>query len=86
MKMLARRHRLDHVLHPGVVAVLGRRNAGEVPAVRIAGPNLIIPLFEREGRIGDDAIESGEIVTGEECRLAKRVTPDDQEIGGAMQK
>src|ERR1035437_338308 len=53
-----RRHRLDHVLHPGVVAVLGRWHAGKVPAVRIAGPNLAPPLFEREGRIGDDAIKA----------------------------
>src|ERR1035437_9294151 len=81
-----RRHRLDHVLHPGVVAVLGRWHAGEVPAVRIAGPDLVPPLFEREGGIGEDAIESGEIVTGEERRLAKCVAADYLEIGGAMQK
>src|SRR5450759_2008475 len=39
------RHRLDHVLDPSVVAVLGGRHAGEVPAVRIAGPNFVAPLF-----------------------------------------
>ena len=45
------------------------------------------PHFSSEnGRIGDDAVEGGEVVAGEEGRLAQRVAADDLEIRRAVQK
>ena len=81
-----RSHRLDHVLHPGVVTALARRHSGEFPAVWIAGPDFFAPFLQRERRIGDDAIECGEIIAGEKGRLAERVAAHDLEIRSAMQK
>ena len=71
---------LNHVLHPGVVAAFARRHAGEVPSVRIAGPDFVAPFLQREGRIGDDAVERGEVVAREERRVAQRVAAHDLEI------
>jgi ABC-type enterochelin transport system permease subunit len=36
-----RRLKLDHVLHPSIVAVLGWRQTGKIPAVGIICPNLL---------------------------------------------
>ena len=81
-----RGHRLDHVLHPGVVAALAGRHPGEVAAVGIAGPDLLAPLLQRERRIGDDAVEGGEAVAREERRVAQRVAAHDLEVLGAVQE
>ena len=62
------------------------RHAGEVPAVRVAGPDLVAPLLQRERRIGDDAVERGEVVAGEEGRAAQRVAADDLEVLDAVQE
>src|SRR6266478_98938 len=67
------RHGADHVLHPGVVTALGWRHAGEVASVGIVAPDLVAPLFEGEGWIGDDAIERRQVVTREERWTAQRV-------------
>ena len=80
------RHRFDHVLHPGVVAALARRHPGEVSAVRIACPDFVAPFLQRERRIGDDAVERGEVVAGEERRVAQRVAAHDLEIRRAVQE
>ena len=81
-----RGHRLDHVLHPGVVAALVRRHAGEVASVGIAGPDLVAPLLQRERRIGDDAVERRQVVAREERRVAQRVAANDLEVRGAVQE
>jgi hypothetical protein len=80
------RHRLNHVLHPGVVAAFARRHTRKVPAVGIAGPDFVTPFLQREGRIGDDAVKCGEVVTREKCRVAKCITTDYLKICSAVQK
>jgi hypothetical protein len=81
-----RSHGLDHVLHEGVVAALRGRHAGEVPAIGIAGPNLVTPFLQGEGRIGDDAVEGGEVVAGVERRVPQGVAAHDLEIRGPVQE
>ena len=63
-------HRLNHVLHPCVIAALARWDAGKVAPEGVAGPNLLAPPFEREGRVGDYTVERGEPVPVEKGRLA----------------
>ena len=80
------RHALDHVLHPGVIAALAGRHAGEIPAIRIAGPDFLAPFFQRERRIGDHTVKGGEVVAGEKCRAAERIAPHDLKVRRAMQE
>ena len=79
-------HGFDHVLNPGEVAALGGRHPGEVAAVRIAGPDLVAPLLEREGRIGDDAVEGGEAVAEEKRGAAQGIAAHDLEVRRAVQE
>ena len=80
------RHGTDHVLHPGIVTAFSRRHACEVASVGIITPHLVAPLFEGEGRIGDDAIERRQVVTRKERRAAQRVAAHHLKIRGAMQE
>ena len=68
------RHRFDHVLNPGVVAALRRRHPSEVTAVWIAGPDFLAPFLQREWRIGDHAVERGEVVAEKKAGL-RSVSP-----------
>ena len=74
------------MLYPGVVAALcGGRPAKLRPygsLVQTSSPH----FFERERRIGDDAIEGGETVAREERGLAQRVAAHDLEILDAVQE
>ena len=81
-----RGHRFDHVLHPGIVAGLGGRHPGKVPPIRIAGPNLVAPFFQRERRIGDDAIKAGEAVASKKGRGAQGIAAHDLKIRRTMQE
>jgi len=68
------------VLHPREVAGLLRRGAGDVPLVRVGLPLADAPLFEREGRVGDDAVELGQGVARQEFRLPQGVAAGDLEV------
>src|SRR5436305_450819 len=46
-------HRLDHVLDPGEGGALARREAAEVPAEAMRLTEMLAPLLQGEGRIGD---------------------------------
>ncbi len=80
------RRRQNHVLDPGVVTALGRRQAGKVAAVGVAAPHVVAPLFQRERRIGDDTVERDQAVARVEGGLAKRIAADHIEILDAVQE
>lgn len=42
----SRGHRLDHMLHPGIVAALTGRYPRKVPPVWVAGPDFIAPFLQ----------------------------------------
>ena len=80
-------HRGDHVLDPGVVAVARRAAGRSRAAPRIGLPDLSAPLLEREGRIGDHAVEGGE-ASGRrigERGAPERVLADDLEVLDAVE-
>ncbi len=81
-----RGHGFDHVLHPGEVAALGGRHPGEVAAIRITGPDLVAPFLQREGRIGDDAVEVGEVVAGEESGATQSIATHNLKVRRAVQE
>lgn len=74
------------MLHPGEVAALGGRHPGEVAAIGIAGPDFVAPLLQREGRIGDDAVEGGEAVPQEKGGIPQGVATHDLKVRRAVQK
>jgi len=74
------------VLHPCEVAAFGGRHAGEVAAIGIAGPDFVAPFLQREGRIGDNAVEGGEAVAEEEGGIPQGVATHDLKVRRAVQE
>jgi hypothetical protein len=81
-----RSHRPDQMLHPSMVPTLSRRHPCEIPSIGIACPDFLTPLFQREGRIGDHAVERGEVITGEKGWLAPGVPAHDLKVRSAVQE
>ena len=81
------RHRRDHVLHPGVVAVALGRQAELRAAPGIGLPDVAAPLLERERRIGDDAVERRQAAGAGigERGAAQRVLSHDLKVLDAVQ-
>jgi hypothetical protein len=79
-------HRLDHMLDPGKITARGGRQTGKVASEWIIDPLLFAPLLQREGWIGEYAIEGGEPVAGKERGVAQGVAAQDLEILDPMQK
>jgi hypothetical protein len=79
-------HGLDHVLNPGEVAGFGWRQPGKVAAVGVVDPDVVSPLFQGEGRIGDHAVKGGEAVARIKGGQAQGVAAFDMEIFRAMEK
>ena len=79
-------HALDDVLPEGIVgAALGRR-AVDVPAPRIGGPGIAIPLLDGVRRIGQDHIELHEPVAFDKGGMGQGIAPDDAEVLDAVQE
>src|SRR5205823_3318323 len=77
----------NHVLDPGVVTVAVGRHAEDGAAPWIGLPDFAAPLLEREGRIGDHAVEGRE-ATGarvSERRAAERVLTHDLKVLDAVE-
>ena len=79
-------HGFDHVLDEGVVPTLGRRHAREVATVRVAGPDIVAPLLQGEGGIGNHAIESGKAVGGVEGGIAQSIATDNLKVRCAVEE
>jgi hypothetical protein len=79
-------HRLDHVLHPREVTAGRGRQTGKVAAEGIVQPQVLAPLFQRERRIGDDAVERSQPIDLEEGRVAQRVAAHHLEVLDAVEE
>lgn len=74
------------MLDPGEVAGFGWRKSGEVAAVGVVDPDVIPPLFQGKGRIGDDAVEGGEAVARIKGGQTQRVAAFDMEVFRTVEK
>ena len=79
-------HALDDVLPEGIVGSALGRGAVEVPAPRIGGPGIAVPLLYGVRRIGQDHIELHEPVAFDKGRIGQGIAPDDAEVLDAVQE
>ena len=79
-------HRRDHVLKPGIVTAAVRRCSPEIASISVVGPFRRSPLVKRERRIGDHALEPGQLIARDDLRVAQRVTLDHIKIRRAVKE
>lgn len=79
-------HTLDDVLPEGIIGTALGRCTIDVPAPRIGGPGVAVPLLDGVRRIGQDHIELHEPVPFNKGGMGQCVSPNDAEVLDAVQE